>query len=150
MYSETIITNFAIDEFWNHLSPESILLARVYIEHVAARNDSERRLEMSSLPVVTAFAFYTQEACNSIFDVMENIEDLRLTSTDVDQQAEIEELSVTLIDRIFVLNEVLKVATKLDYTDEIGRKKMFQVTRTLEYFRSMIISNLHHRKYSDA
>ncbi|CAL1698800.1 unnamed protein product [Somion occarium] len=119
------------DTFWKELTPESILLARVYIEHVSSRDDATRRLEVASLPVVTAFAFYTQEACNAIFDTMEQLEEARSAAIDVDEDAEIDELDAQLIDRVFVLGEVLKIAAKLDYTDEIGRRKMFQVIRDI-------------------
>lgn len=123
-----------IDEFWRHLTPESALLARVYLDHILARKDAEKLLEATSLPVLTAFAFYTQEACNAIFDSMESFEDARLASTDVDQFHELEDLDALLSDRIFVLEEIMKVAVKLDYTDEIGRRKMFQVIRTSQFY----------------
>lgn len=106
------------------MTPESALLARAFIEH----QGQESRLEDVSLPVVTAFAFYVQEACNAIFDAMEALEEAKLVGDDTDEE-ELERLEADLVDRGFILGEVLKIATKLDYTDEIGRRKVFQVIR---------------------
>ncbi|KAI0073119.1 hypothetical protein K474DRAFT_1603932 [Panus rudis PR-1116 ss-1] len=121
------------DDYWRNLTPESILLARVFIEHLEGSSD-EARIEASSLPVVTAFAFYTQEACNAIFDTMESLEEARVVATeqdDLEDNEELDKLEAELVDRVFVLGEILKIALKLDYTDEIGRRKMFKVIRDI-------------------
>ena len=126
-----LVSHFWTDAFWRNLSPESVLLARVYIDHISSQTNAEKRLENASLPVVTAFAFYTQEACNAIFESMETLEDARLASTDVDEFHELEKLDDILSDNIFILREMLVITAKLDFSDEIGRKKMSTVIRAL-------------------
>ncbi|TCD66080.1 hypothetical protein EIP91_001838 [Steccherinum ochraceum] len=116
------------DTYWRELTPESALLARAFIEFDPGQTQ-ENRLEAAALPVVTAFAFYVQEACNAIFDTMEALEEAKLVDEAEDEV--LEKLDAELADRVFVLGEVLKIAAKLDYTDEIGRRKVFQVVRDM-------------------
>ena len=44
-------------------------------------------------------------------------------SEDDPAEDEVDKLEAEFADRVFVLSEVLKIAAKLDYTDEIGRRK---------------------------
>lgn len=63
---------------------------------------------------------------------MEAIEEVKLqiTGDEVDvSEEEMDKLEGKMSDRVFILQEIMKIAVKLDYTDEIGRRKMFQVTR---------------------
>lgn len=62
---------------------------------------------------------------------METLEDARLASTDVDEFHELEKLDDILSDNIFILREMLVITAKLDFSDEIGRKKMSTVIRAL-------------------
>ncbi|THH30647.1 hypothetical protein EUX98_g3519 [Antrodiella citrinella] len=119
------------DKYWRSLTPESALLARAFIEHSDSAHTQESRLEAAALPVVTAFAFYVQEACNAIFDSMETLEEARFADDADKEDEEFEKLEADLVDRVFILSEVLKIAAKLDYTDEIGRRKVFQVVRDI-------------------
>ena len=61
------------------MTPESALLARAFIEQSESTQNQEACLEAARIPVVTAFAFYVQEACNNIFDSMEALEELRVS-----------------------------------------------------------------------
>ncbi|KAJ7765255.1 nuclear condensing complex subunit [Mycena metata] len=117
------------DAYWHNLSPESAVLARAFLEHClggANPNSSysggrgEERLEAASLPVVTAFAFHVQEAYNTLLMALEDVE------VDEDDEAEEE-----LAKREVVLGELLRMAVKLDYGDEIGRRKVYTVTRDM-------------------
>lgn len=142
--SVMLSTNGTVDKYWRTLTPESALLARAFIEYSEIASAQESRLEAASMPVVTAFAFYIQEACNAIFDSMEALEEAKLLHgkfsealrskvliviVEDAEDEESEKLEAELVDRVFVLSEVLKIAAKLDYTDEIGRRKVFQVVR---------------------
>lgn len=64
------------------------------------------------MPVVTALAFRTQDEYN------------QLVGSTNDQTEDVPE-------RAFVVGELLQLATHLDYADETGRRKMFQLTRKL-------------------
>ncbi|KDR80169.1 hypothetical protein GALMADRAFT_62541 [Galerina marginata CBS 339.88] len=117
------------DAFWKELTPESAVLARVFVEHcVSSKN--EARLETASLPVVTAFAFHVQEAYNSLLVVLEEIETAKLLRAGLEEE-ENEELEEELAKREVIMGELLRMALKLDYGDEIGRRKVFSVMKDM-------------------
>jgi condensin complex subunit 3 len=60
------------------------------------------------VPVVTALAFYIQDEYNKMVNSEEE-EDI--------------------LNRSFIVGELLRLAINLDYADEIGRRKMFQLAR---------------------
>ncbi|TFK26559.1 condensin subunit Cnd3 [Coprinopsis marcescibilis] len=111
--------------YWKQLTPESAVVARVFVEHCVKTNN-ERRLESASLPVVTAFAFHIQEAYNRMLGVLEQIDAARVV-----QDGESEELEEDLAKCEVVLGELLRMALKLDYMDEIGRRKVFTVVKDM-------------------
>lgn len=92
------------------MTPEKAFLARVFVQHCIASKDTAR-LE-GSLPVVTSLAFRIQAGYNDLLE-RGNGED------EEDARA----------DGEFVLGEMLRLACDLDYGDEIGRRKMFQLVR---------------------
>ncbi|PCH39141.1 hypothetical protein WOLCODRAFT_110578 [Wolfiporia cocos MD-104 SS10] len=115
------------DDYWVSLTPETAFLARVFVEHCIAVKDSAR-LE-ATLPVVTALAFRIQSAYNDLLRHMQDDDDDRLfRDDDDDARAHKEEQR---LDREFVIGEMLKLAVNLDYADEIGRRKMFQLVRDM-------------------
>lgn len=97
------------------------MLARVFVEHcISVKN--ETLLEAAALPVVTAFAFHMQESYNLLLEALE----------DLSEADEDEELEEELAKREAILGELLRVTLKLDYGDEIGRRKVFTVVS--QYF----------------
>ncbi|KAJ7104390.1 nuclear condensing complex subunit [Mycena belliarum] len=106
------------DDYWTDLSPESAVLARAFVEEAR-----EERLEGAALPVVTAFAFHIQEAYNRLLSVLDAAE----VAKDLD--GEDEDAEEELAKREVILGELLRMAARLDYMDEIGRRKVYTVTR---------------------
>ena len=47
----------------------------------------------------------------------------------IEDPSQIEQLEGNVVDTAFVVSELLKIAAGLDYSDEIGRRKMFSVIR---------------------
>ncbi|KAJ9118074.1 hypothetical protein QFC24_006346 [Naganishia onofrii] len=87
--------------------------------------EDEARLERV-LPVVTAMAFKLQEEYN-LLEETTPAEEL-----DSQQQEEDgEDLPAEYVERTFVVAELCKMAVNLDYSDEIGRRKMFQLAREM-------------------
>lgn len=113
------------DDFWKDLSPESSVLARVFVEHCISIKH-EKRLETSSLPVVTAFAFYIQESYNALLEVLQKVETAKFLRAAQDED-EVEEIEEEVAKREVILGELLRMALNLDYMDEIGRRKVFTV-----------------------
>ncbi|KAF8155928.1 nuclear condensing complex subunit [Crassisporium funariophilum] len=120
------------DSFWKNMTPESAVLARVFVEHCIS-NKNEARLESASLPVVTAFAFHIQDAYNALLTVLEDIETAKLLRAGLEEEQgeEDEELEEELAKREVIMSELLRMALKLDYADEIGRRKVFSVVKDM-------------------
>ncbi|ORY20755.1 nuclear condensing complex subunit [Naematelia encephala] len=98
------------EAYWSSLTPEKAFLARVFGEHCKNNKDETRFEEV--MPVVTALAFRTQDEYN------------QLVGSTNDNADDVEE-------RAFIVGELLRLATQLDYADETGRRKMFQLTREM-------------------
>ncbi|KIK98064.1 hypothetical protein PAXRUDRAFT_824294 [Paxillus rubicundulus Ve08.2h10] len=116
------------EDFWIDLTPERVFLARIFVEHCIATND-QAKLE-SSLPVVTHLAFRIQTAYNKYQEDLEAAEqeDVIRGEPDEEQLARKED---ERLDKEFIIGEMLKLAVNLDYADEIGRRKMFQLVRDM-------------------
>ncbi|WVN89766.1 uncharacterized protein L203_104996 [Cryptococcus depauperatus CBS 7841] len=99
------------DGYWTTLTPEKAFLARVFVDRCITIKDTVRLEE--SLPVVTALAFRIQDEYNKLVGFNEETEE------------------AVFSERTFVVGELLKLAVNLDYTDEIGRRKMFQLAREM-------------------
>ena len=116
---------FLAEGYWKELSPESAVLARIFVEHCASIKN-EARLESASLPVVTAFAFIVQEAYNALLAILEEMETAKLLRAGLEEEED-EEMEEELTKREVIMGELLKMVLKLDYGDEIGRRKVFSV-----------------------
>ena len=116
------------DVYWDNLTPEKAFLARVFVDQcVAAKN--EGRLE-ATLPVVTAMAFRIQERYNTLMDPTKKARNKGQTGVD-EQEEEGVLREEERMSQEFILTELLKLAVNLDYADEIGRRKMFQLVRAM-------------------
>ncbi|TDL22782.1 hypothetical protein BD410DRAFT_722164 [Rickenella mellea] len=115
------------DAFWTNLKPETAMLARVFVEHCFSKKD-EARLE-SSLPVVTALAFHVQSKYNSLLELLQEADEAGVLETEDDEESEARDEQIANIE--FVIGELLKLAVHLDFGDEIGRRKMFTITREM-------------------
>lgn len=116
------------DAFWTELTPEKAFLARVFVAHCISTKDNAR-LE-SALPVVTALAFRIQSSYNELLeDIQADEEEKLLRSGALDDDDDRVQREDERMDKEFVIGEMLKLAVNLDYADEIGRRKMFQLVR---------------------
>lgn len=124
--------------FWADLSPEKVFLVRVLVDH-AVEQKSLERLE-TILPVVTALAFRIQTVYNDLIEQAEADEQDRLLRGE--DAPEDEERADALLDKEFVVEELLRIAVKVDYGDEIGRRKMFTLVRELRSLDSISILSI--------
>ena len=112
------------------MTPEKAFLARVCVEHCITTND-QAKLEVS-LPVVTHLAYRIQSVYNKYQEDLEAVSQERaLHALDANERDVDERLDDLLLDAEFVIAEMLKLAVNLDYADEIGRRKMFQLVRDM-------------------
>ncbi|KAH9921582.1 nuclear condensing complex subunit [Amylocystis lapponica] len=121
------------DEYWTALTPEKAFLARVFVEQCITMKDNAR-LE-SVLPVVTALAFRISEAYNELLEAFQEDEEDALLRGGILDDPEEEDRRArrdeARMDREFTLGEMMRLAVNLDYADEIGRRKMFQLIRDM-------------------
>ena len=128
-----------LDPYWTSLTPERAFLARVFVDH-CCETDNSARLE-ATLPVVTALAFRIQEAYNGLVDVVRESDEnqtflrpegLLKKPRDcfiIERTLDLAKDEDDRADKEFIISEMLKLGVKLDYSDEIGRRKMFQLLR---------------------
>lgn len=98
------------DDFYQTLTPSTAFLIRTYIDYL---RDNESTLLSDVEPVVTALAFYLQSAWTQLVVALEAEE------RDEDQESQ----------QQFIVGELVGIAVNLDYGDEIGRRKMFELMR---------------------
>ncbi|KAE9404610.1 hypothetical protein BT96DRAFT_955565 [Gymnopus androsaceus JB14] len=115
------------DDFWEELTPESAVLARVFVDQ-CLESKGENRLEAASIPVITAFAFHIQQVYNALLSLMQEMDFLNAGEPD-DEESEAREEE--LAKKELILGELLRIAVKLDYMDEIGRRKVFSVVKDI-------------------
>ncbi|KAG5635107.1 hypothetical protein H0H81_012436 [Sphagnurus paluster] len=115
------------NNYWGNLTPETAFLARVFVEHGKATKD-DTRLE-AALPVVTELAFRIQAAYNKLVEDIFAERDQRLLGSLTDD--DIQKFEDARLEQESVIGELLRMAVNLDYSDEIGRRKMFQLVRDM-------------------
>ena len=79
---------------------------------------------------MTALAFRIQSAYNALVEEIEADEQEALLRGGMDDDEELErraEREEARLDQEFVIGEMLRMSVNLDYADEIGRRKMFQL-----------------------
>jgi condensin complex subunit 3 len=115
------------DAFWEvQLTAERAFLIRVFVQHAISTKD-ESSLE-TALPVVTALAFRIQSTYNRMLQLLQERAERR-REREEGGEGEDGEVDDAHIEQEFVLGEMLRLAVDLDYGDEIGRRKMFQLVR---------------------
>ncbi len=134
-----------VESFWETPTPEKTFLARVFVDHCISTKDATRLEE--ALPVVTMLAFRIQGVWGELIGAMQAEEEemfLRggegMGGEENEGRARREEERA---DMEFVVGEMLRMAVNLDYADEIGRRKMFQLVRECRLFYSSIAASFH-------
>ncbi|GAA5928774.1 hypothetical protein JCM3775_004631 [Rhodotorula graminis] len=100
------------DSFYQSLTPATAFLVRVYLNHL---RDAESPLLADVEPVVTALAYHLQASWTQLVVALE-----------ADERNDEREGTGE-----FVVGELVGVAVNLDYGDEIGRRKMFELMREM-------------------
>ena len=113
--------------FWDVLTPESAFVARTF--NTFCRNsDSAKYQSMADdkLPEVTRFAFILQKQIGTLIELVR-----KCATTAADEEGENNNMEAEedMVQHEFAVEQLLHIALRLDYTDEIGRRKMFSVVR---------------------
>lgn len=108
------------DQFWETLSAESVFLVRSYNDFCRDEGDGKyEHLVEEKLPEVTKLAFYLERYNQALIDTIRRI---------ANSEAEDEDEEDT-VEQEFIVEQLLHIALTLDYSDEVGRRKMFALMR---------------------
>ena len=107
------------DAYWDSLTAERVFLARS-LNDFCRQDNNERKVSMieEKMPEVTKLAFFLQRYTNNLV--------AHLKQAGPNGELENEDEAVELE---FVVEQLLHIALTLDYSDEIGRRKMFALLR---------------------
>ncbi|KAF2626650.1 hypothetical protein BU25DRAFT_411625 [Macroventuria anomochaeta] len=112
------------NDFWLNLDPSAAFVVRSLNDYCQDTDDDrEREMIQDKLPTVTNFAVILQKTLNT---VMQTVEKGALMDEDDPEADEVQEL---IEDCTFVAKQLLHVALTLDYSDEMGRRQMYNITR---------------------
>jgi condensin complex subunit 3 len=108
------------DNFFETLSAESVFVVRTFNDF--CRNEGNGKFESlveEKLPEVTKVAFYLERYIKVLIDAIKRAEEQELDEDEEGDTAEQE----------FIVEQLLHIALTLDYSDEVGRRKMFSLLR---------------------
>ncbi|KAJ1337279.1 condensin complex subunit 3 [Microdochium nivale] len=110
------------DHFWETLGAESVFMARSFNEF--CRTEGNRKYESlleEKLPEVTKLAFFLERYLNALIDAIRKVNN----QDNMDEDEEEEDT----VEQEFIVEQLLHIALTLDYSDEVGRRKMFALLR---------------------
>ena len=108
-----------LDEpFWESLTSESVFLVRTLNDFCRTNNDERFDYIEEKMPEVTRLGFYIQRYTNSLVDRLREAEAAGQDGNEGDS-----------VEQEFIVEQLLHMALTLDYSDEVGRRKMFSLLR---------------------
>ncbi|KAL4747323.1 hypothetical protein BDW72DRAFT_16645 [Aspergillus terricola var. indicus] len=114
-YREAVLFDEA---FWESMTAESAFLLRSFNDFSRVENEGKYdSLADEKIPVVTALAMYLHKYMTELLKRKKLTKDA--TDVNDDDTVEIE----------FIVEQLLHIAMTLDYSDEVGRRKMFSLLR---------------------
>lgn len=111
-------------DFWNNLDAQTAFVARTLNDYCQGSQD-ERVLSIveDKMPTVTMFAYVLQKELNSLVDLVGKVAIIE------EDDAEAEEAQEDVEEQDFIVQQLLHIAQTLDYTDEMGRRQMYNLMR---------------------
>ena len=103
--------------FWKNLTPESAFMARTLNDFYHSAVDGDADLGDGKFPEITELALYLQTYIDRLVDAFR-------ANNNSDNDAE-----ETTVETEFEIEQMLHIAKTLDYSDEIGRRKIFGLMR---------------------
>ncbi|KAL2810959.1 nuclear condensing complex subunit [Aspergillus granulosus] len=114
-YREAVLFD---EHFWESMTAESAFLLRSFNDFCRVENEGKYdNLADEKIPVVTALALYLHKYMTSLLQRKKSAKDA--TDVNDDETIEVE----------FIVEQLLHIAMTLDYSDEVGRRKMFSLLR---------------------
>lgn len=110
------------DNFWETLSAESVFMARSFNDFCHAEgNRKYESLVEEKLPEVTKLAFFLERYLNVLIDAIQRVN----SQENIEDEDEEEDT----VEQEFIVEQLLHIILTLDYSDEVGRRKMFSLLR---------------------
>ena len=107
------------DPFWHLLTPESVFLARSFNDYCRQPPGVEYGTPVEEkMPEVTKLAFFLQRYINSLVECLRQNHGRHKSCEEEDT-----------VEQEFIVEQLLHIAKTLDYSDEVGRRKMFALLR---------------------
>lgn len=114
-YREEVVFD---EDFWQNLTAESAFLARSFNDFCRVENEGKYGdLADEKMPEVTALAYFLQKYSGALLTRLK-----QAAASGENNEEETMELE-------FVVEQLLHIALTLDYSDEVGRRKMFALLR---------------------
>ncbi|KAL2123969.1 hypothetical protein VTJ04DRAFT_334 [Mycothermus thermophilus] len=114
------------DNFFETLSAESVFVVRTFNDF--CRNEGNGKYEAlveEKLPEVTKVAFYLERYVKVLIDAIKRAEERAEQGEEDDEEEE------DTAEQEFIVEQLLHIALTLDYSDEVGRRKMFALLRQI-------------------
>ena len=109
------------DNFWDTLTAESVFMARSFNDFCRSEGNGKfEALIEEKMPEVTKLAFYLQRYITVLVEALK-----RVANQEVAEDEEEEDT----VEQEFIVEQLLHIARTLDYSDEVGRRKMFALLR---------------------
>ncbi|CAO2647376.1 Nn.00g082980.m01.CDS01 [Neocucurbitaria sp. VM-36] len=111
-------------EFWNNLDAQTAFIARTLNDYCqSAQDDRVQSMIEDKMPEVTMFAFVLQRELNSLMELVDRVAVME------ESDPEAEEAQEDVEEKDFIVLQLLHIAHTLDYTDEMGRRQMYNIMR---------------------
>ncbi|KIY72680.1 hypothetical protein CYLTODRAFT_19435 [Cylindrobasidium torrendii FP15055 ss-10] len=117
------------DEYWTSLTAESAVLARCFVAF-CLKEKKQEVMDESGLPAISAFAYHIGDHYNSLLAILDELRILGAGEEGADSE-EIEQREEDLARAESILKELLQMTVNLDFSDELGRRKLFAIVRNI-------------------
>ncbi|EKD14712.1 uncharacterized protein L3040_002860 [Drepanopeziza brunnea f. sp. 'multigermtubi'] len=110
------------DNFWDTLSAEAVFMARSFNDF--CRHEDNGKFESlieEKMPEVTKLAFYLERYITVLVEALKRVNGYEPNEEDEDEE--------DTVEQEFIVEQLLHIAKTLDYSDEVGRRKMFALLR---------------------
>jgi len=111
-------------DFWKNLDAQTAFIVRSLNDYAqVAQDDGIKQKVEDKMPEVTIFAFVLQKELRLLMELSTKVLLLEEDDPDFDEVQEDND------EREFVVQQLLHIAKSLDYTDEMGRRQVYNITR---------------------
>jgi condensin complex subunit 3 len=109
------------DNFWDTLTAESVFMARSFNDFCRSEGNGKfEALIEEKMPEVTKLAFYLQRYITVLIEALKRVATQEITEDEEEEDT---------VEQEFIVEQLLHIARTLDYSDEVGRRKMFALLR---------------------